>query len=138
MIGPYLSDMINDHKTLMDLKVHSRNEVIDYKTQFGESKIQLTMRINFISSKDSEETRTMHTKSNNVEIMMGSETDHIIDEHFEFLLQRYQEGLEESMRGNEFVFTNFDLLHYHIQRISLNRGGSYVNFPKWLNNKKQE
>ena len=69
---------------------------------------------------------------------MGSETDHIIDEHFEFLLQRYQEGLEESMRGNEFVFTNFDLLHYHIQRISLNRGGSYVNFPKWLNNKKQE
>ena len=138
MIGPYLSDMINDHKTLMDLKVHSRNELIDYKTQFGESKIQLTMRINFISSKDSEETRTMHTKSNNVEIMMGSETDHIIDEHFEFLLQSYQEGLEESMRGNEFVFTNFDLLHYHIQRISLNRGGSYVNFPKWLNNKKQE
>ena len=138
MIGPYLSDMINDHKTLMDLKVHSRNELIDYKTQFGESKIQLTMRINFISSKDSEETRTMHTKSNNVEIMMGSETDHIIDEHFEFLLQRYQEGLEESMRGNEFVFTNFDLLHYHIQRISLNRGGSYVNFPKWLNKKKQE
>ena len=138
MIGPYLSDMINDHKTLMDLKVHSRNELIDYKTQFGESKIQLTMRINFISSKDSEETRTIHTKSNNVEIMMGSETDHIIDEHFEFLLQRYQEGLEESMRGNEFVFTNFDLLHYHIQRISLNRGGSYVNFPKWLNNKKQE
>ena len=138
MIGPYLSDMINDHKTLMDLKVHSRNELIDYETQFGESKIQLTMRINFISSKDSEETRTMHTKSNNVEIMMGSETDHIIDEHFEFLLQRYQEGLEESMRGNEFVFTNFDLLHYHIQRISLNRGGSYVNFPKWLNNKKQE
>ena len=96
------------------------------------------MRINFISSKDSEETRTMHTKSNNVEIMMGSETDHIIDEHFEFLLQRYQEGLEESMRGNEFVFTNVDLLHYHIQRISLNRGGSYVNFPKWLNSKKRE
>ena len=80
----------------------------------------------------------MHTKSNNVEIMMGSETDHIIDENFEFLLQRYQEGLEESMRGSEFVFTNVDLLHYHIQRLSLNRGGSYVNFPKWLNNKNRE
>ena len=69
---------------------------------------------------------------------MGSETDHIIDEHFELLLQRYQEGLEESMRGSKFVFTNVDLLHYHIQRLSLNRGGSYVNFPKWLNNKKRE
>ena len=43
----------------------------------SEWKIQLTMAINFISSKDSEETRTMHTKSNNVEIMMGSETDEI-------------------------------------------------------------
>ena len=43
----------------------------------SEWKIQLTMAINFISSKDSEGTRTMHTKSNNVEIMMGSETDEI-------------------------------------------------------------
>ena len=31
---------------------------------------KLTMQINFISSKDSEETRTMHTKSHNIEIMM--------------------------------------------------------------------
>ena len=31
------------------------------------------MQINFISSKDSEKTRTMHTKSSNIEIMMGNE-----------------------------------------------------------------
>ena len=37
------------------------------------------MAINFISSKtDSDETRTMCTKSDNIEIMMGSETDEII------------------------------------------------------------
>ena len=41
------------------------------------------MAVNFISSKDSDETRTMHTKSNNVEIMMGCETDEIIEELFE-------------------------------------------------------
>ena len=41
----------------------------------------------------------MHTKSNNVEIMMGSETDEIIEELFESFLQKYQERLEESMRG---------------------------------------
>ena len=46
----------------------------DYKTQ-SEWKIHLTMQINFISSKDSEETRTMHTKSFNMEIMMGNEID---------------------------------------------------------------
>ena len=53
----------------------------DHKTQ-GEWKIQLTMSIHFMSSKGSEETRTMHTKSNNVEIMMGSETDEIMKELF--------------------------------------------------------
>ena len=58
---------------------------------------------NFISSKDSDETRTMRTKKNNVKLMMGSETDEIIEELFKSFLQKYQEGLEESMRGNEFV-----------------------------------
>ena len=36
MIRPYLSNIINDHKTPKNLKVHSSNEVFDYKTQFGE------------------------------------------------------------------------------------------------------
>ena len=60
MITPYLSDMINNLKTRREWK------------------IQLTISINFISSKDSNETRVMHTKSHNIEIMMGSETDKII------------------------------------------------------------
>ena len=60
-IRPYLSDIINNHKTQ------------------GEWKIHLTMAINFISSKDSDETRTMHTKNGTVEIMMSSETDKIIE-----------------------------------------------------------
>ena len=38
------------------------------------------MAINFTFCKeDSDETRTMHTKSDNIEIMMGSETDEIIE-----------------------------------------------------------
>ena len=59
--------------------------------------------INFISSKkDSNETRTMHAKSDNIEIMMGSETNEIIEELFKSFLQKYQEGLEESTRGSFF------------------------------------
>ena len=54
------------------------------------------MAINFISSKDSDGTRSMHTKSNNVEIMIGSETDKIVEDLFKSFLQKYQEGLEES------------------------------------------
>ena len=92
MTRPYLSDMINDHKTRREWK------------------IQLTMQINFISSKDSEETCTMHTKSHNIEIMMGNETDEIIEKLFESLLQNSQKDLEESMGGSEFVFDTY-LLH---------------------------
>ena len=96
MIILYLRDMINDHKAPMKLKVHSSNEIIDYETQFGEWKFQLTVVTSFISSIDSEETRTWHTNSNNIEIMMGSETDEIIKELFKSLLQNYQKGFEES------------------------------------------
>ena len=90
------------------------------------------MSINFMSSKDSEETCTVHTKSRNIEIMMGNETDEIIKELFDSLLQNYQKDFEESMRGSEFVFNNVDLLYYHLHEISLKRGGSNVDSPKWL------
>ena len=101
--------------------------------------IQLTISINFISHKDSNETRNMHTKSDNIEIMMSSETDEIIEELFKSLLQRYQEGLEESMKGSDFILDSVNLLHYHLQKTSLKRiGSSYVDSPEWLKNKKQQ
>ena len=77
MIKPYLSDLINNHKTHGSARYHSGNKSWVEKTS-SEWEIQLTMAINFIYSKDSDETRTMHTKSNNVEIMIGSDTNEII------------------------------------------------------------
>ena len=94
------------------------------------------MTIDFISSKDSDEIRTMHTKSHNIEIMMGSETDDIIKELFESLLQKIQKELKEKMRGSEFVFDSVDLLHYNLHKISLNRGRSNTDPPEWLKEKK--
>ena len=94
------------------------------------------MTINFVSSRDSDETRTMHTKSNNVEIMIGSETYEIIKDLFESFLQKYQEGLEESMRRSEFVYDSVDVLYYNLNKVSLSRGGSYIDSPKWLKNKR--
>ena len=61
----------------------------------------------------------MHTKSDNIEIMMGSERDEIINELFDSVLQKYQQGLKESMIGSEY---SVDLLYYHFQKISLKRG----------------
>ena len=77
MIEPYLRELINYYKNK------------------DEWKIQLIAQINFISLKpDSDETRVMHTKSDNKKFMNGSDTDEIIKELFKSLLQRYQEKLQ--------------------------------------------
>ena len=55
MIKPYLSNIINDHKTRGLVRYHSGNKTWVEETS-SEWKIQLTMTINFISSKDSDET----------------------------------------------------------------------------------
>ena len=51
-------------------------------------------------------------------------------------LQKYKEKLEKSRKGSEFVYDSVDLLHYKCHKIRLNRGGSYIDSPKWLKNKK--
>ena len=96
------------------------------------------MSINFISSKDDfDETRNMRTKSDNIEIMTGNETDEITEELLKSLLQKYQEGLEELMKESEFIFDSVDLLYYHLQKASIKRiRSSYIDSPKWLKNKK--
>ena len=94
------------------------------------------MTINFISSKDSNEILIMHTKNDNIEIMMGDETDDIIKELFESILQRYQEGSEEKMRGSGFIFYSNDLLHYQFYKTNLKSVRSYTDSPKRLKIKK--
>ena len=131
IIRPYLSDVINNHKTQGEWKIRSSNIITDHKTQ-EEWIILLTMATDFISSEDSDEACTMHTKNDNIEIMMSSERDEIIKYFFELLLQRYQEGLEESMEESKFIFDSADVLYYNLNKINSNRGGLYIDYPKRL------
>ena len=85
------------------------------------------MTINFVSSKHSDVIRTMHAKSVNTDILMGKETNEIIEEHFESLLQKYQEWLEENMRGSKFVFHSVNLLECKLNKIDPGRAGSYID-----------
>ena len=119
MIEPYLRELINDHKNK------------------GEWKIQLTAQINFISLiPGSDETHVMHTRSANEEFMNGSDTDEIIKELFKSLLQRYQEKLQEKMKGSDFAVDRVNYLYYDLNKISIGKGGSYIDSPKWLKDKK--
>ena len=97
-------------KNYLEVKPHLSDIITDHKTK-GECKIHLTMAIKSFSSKDSEEIRTMHSKSDNIKILIGNETDEIIEDLFDSFLQKYRKGLEESMKGNEFVFDNVDSLY---------------------------
>ena len=68
---PYLRDLINNNKS-------------------NEWKIQINMHVNFISSKDTGETRTVYVWSDNEEIRLGNETDHIVKELFKSFRNNYQ------------------------------------------------
>ena len=71
--------------------------MINDKRGKGEWKIQLIIKTNFISSKNYNDVRDMYSKSDNVEVMMGADTNEIIEKLFDSILQRYQKGLEESV-----------------------------------------
>ena len=43
---------------------------------------------------------------------------------FESLLRRYQENLQEKMRGSDFAFDGVNFLYYDFNKISISRVGS--------------
>ena len=110
-IMSYLKDLINDQKT-------------------NEWKIQINMHVNFISSNDAGETRTIFVWSNNVEIRLGHETDGIINRLINSFLYNYQKGEIILRNGSNFVFESVALLSHHLHKISLRRGRSYIKSPE--------
>ena len=69
-IRPYLKGIINNHE------------------KFDTWKIQLTN--NFVTSKDNVKKHVMHSKSDNIEIMISDGADEVIKEIFDSLKNRYQ------------------------------------------------
>ena len=74
----------------------------------GECKIQLSMRIIFVSFTESNENREKHKKGDNITDMSGIETEDIINELLNTFHKRCQEGLETKMRGSSFTFERID------------------------------
>ena len=121
MIKPYLSDLINDHKAI--------------ETSSNEWKIQINMHINFVSSNDTGQIRTVFVWSDNEEIRLGNETDDIIERLISSFLNNYQKEELILRNGNNFVFESVGLLSYHIHKTCLKRGNSYIKSSKQINPK---
>ena len=116
-IRPYLKDIINNLK----------------KSDIWKTK--LTIANNFISFIDNDKERAMHSKSDNIEIMINDEADKVIKEIFDSLKDRFQNN-RESMKSSEFVFDYVHLLYYKCHKIDLNHGGSYIDSRDWMKKKK--
>ena len=101
IIKPYLKDLIDDHNS---------------KDKW---KIQLSMRVVFVSFTDVNKTHEIYSKSNNITVMRGVETEDITNELFNTFHKRYQKGLDTKMRGSSFTFERIDFLEYHLDKISL-------------------
>ena len=71
----------------------------------------MTITNNFISSLDNGEESVMHSKSNNMEIMISDEADEVIKELFDSLKNGYQNNLE-FMKGSNFFFDYIWLLYH--------------------------
>ena len=76
-------------------------DIIIHLQESNTWKIQLTIVIIFISSKDAEEEPVMHSKSSNIKFTYANA---VLDELFESLCSRYQYNLEKSVKGCEFIF----------------------------------
>ena len=107
VIKPYLSDLINDHKAI--------------ETSSNEWQIQINMHINFVSSNDTGEIRTVFVWSDNQEIRLGNETDDIVKRLVNSFVNNYQKEELILRNGSNFVFESFGLLSYHIHRTSLKK-----------------
>ena len=79
----------------------------------------------------------MHSKSDNIEIMINDEADEVIKELFDSLKNRYQNNLQW-IEGSDFVFDYVHLLYYKYHKVNLNRGRSYIDFTDRTKTKKQQ
>ena len=74
------------------------------KPDFAKNRPIAESHQNFVSSKYSNENCLIIYKRNNREIMTGVDKNKTIRQLFDSLLHRYQLGLEQSMKGSNFVF----------------------------------
>ena len=126
-------------KTQQNMAKTQQELIKSQKTQqelIKSQKTQQELRKSQQELRKSQQELRIHTRSVNEEFMNGSDTDEIIRELFRSLLQRYQENLQEKMKGSDFAFDGVNYLYYDLNKISISKGGSYIDSPKWLKDKK--
>ena len=56
----------------------------------------------------------MYTRSTPEEIIIGWETEEVAENLIMQLLQKYQDNLQNKMRGSDFIFNGINYLYYNL------------------------
>ena len=78
----------------------------------------------------------MHSASDNIKFTPYNNANEVVNELFESLRSKYQDNLEISMRGSDFIFDSVQLMYYKCHEENFKRGGSCIDSPDWMKNKK--
>ena len=118
------------------MKPYLRNIIIDLQKP-GRWKVQLTIAINFIASKDVDEKPIMHSKNDIREFITYDNANDAVAQLFKSLLSRYQIGLETLVRHQILFSIPFTCCITNATRKVLNVGRtSYIDLPDWIKHKK--
>ena len=136
----YLEYMSNGNNSLsfneyLELIKRYIYDLINVYKAKGEWKLQLSVEISFVSQKaGSDENRVMYTRSTPEEFMIDSETEEVAEKLVMSILQKYQDNLQNKIKGSDFIFNGINYLYYDL--ITISKGGSYIESPEWLKDKK--
>ena len=94
-----------DNDTSLDYKPKNISDIFkdEFDEYMSEKAKKSSMNVNLCK---------MYSKSDHRTIMIGNNTNEIIQELFHSLVHKYQIGLEQSMRGSNFIFDYVSGIHY--------------------------
>ena len=97
----------------------------------------MTVKLVFISLKDTGEEKDMCLKSEDIMVIAGSNLNYLNKTISNSPLSEYQSNLFEKMKGSDFNFDNFNNKYDSCHKTILKRSISHIEYPDWLKNNKQ-
>ena len=78
----------------------------------------------------------MHSNSDNIEHIIGNNTNKAINELLSSLLNRKRMDLQALTKGSDFVFDSINRIYYKYHKMSLRRAGQYTDSSDCIKKKK--
>ena len=78
----------------------------------------------------------MHSNSDNMKLTTYNDSNEVVNELLESLCSKYQNNLETSMKGSDFIFDSVQLMHSNCHKVNFKCGDSHIDSPDWIKRKK--